>query len=281
MVKVKANLQYVKKRGFSLETNGTKISVKLLVMITFLVMVTMNILANFLPLNGQTTGEISDKYSNLFAPAGYTFIIWGLIYILLAGYTVYQLGFFQKENKNHSLLNKIGVYFSISSISNALWVLAWHYDKIGYSVILMVVILLCLVQINRMTSNEILSPTEKLFIRLPFSVYFGWITVATIANITTFLVSIDWNGFGIYNGVWMILILLLGVVIGSRTMSSNRDILYGLVLVWAYIGILVKHISANGYNAQYPFIIVMVVSCILFLLFELIFLFKFNRVELE
>lgn len=240
----------------------------------------MNILANVLPINGITTGEVSDKYSNLFAPAGYTFAIWGLIYILLAGYTVYQLGIFQKVNENYILLNKIGVYFSISSIANVLWILSWHFDKIGYSVILMVVILLCLIQINRMTSNEILSPIEKLFIRLPFSIYFGWITVASIANITTYLVSIGWSGFGISEVVWTILILLVGVIIGTITMLTNRDVAYGLVFVWAYLGILVKHVSVNGYNGEYLSIIVMTASCILFLIVELLYLFKANRIEL-
>ncbi|WP_438318111.1 tryptophan-rich sensory protein [Sporosarcina sp. FA9] len=263
-----------------MEKNDTKTSIKLMVMITYLIMVTMNVLANVIPINGITTGEVSDKYSNLFAPAGYTFIIWGLIYILLAGYTVYQLGIFQYVNKNYLLLNKIGVYFSISSIANTLWILSWHFDKIGYSVILMVVILLCLIQINRITSNEILSKAEKLFIRLPFSVYFGWITVALIANITTYLVSIGWGGFGISEEAWTILILLVGVIIGTITMLSNRDVAYGLVFVWAYIGILEKHVSVNGYNGQYPSIIVMVASCILFLIVELLYLFKANRIEL-
>ena len=235
-------------------------------------MVAMNALANIQPINGQTTGEISDKYANLFAPAGYAFSIWGLIYLLVAGYILFQLGVFQKNKQNQPLLNKIGVYFSISSIANATWILCWHYEKIGLSMLLMIVILLCLIRINQLIFNAQLSTKEKLLVRLPFSVYFGWITIATIANVTTYLVSINWNGFGLSDQIWMILILLVGVVIGSLTMLKYQGFAYGLVLIWAYVGILVKHLSASGFDKEYPSVIFMIASCLLFLGIELFYL---------
>lgn len=245
---------------------------KSLVAISFLGMVTVNALANILPINGQSTGEVSDKFGNLFAPAGYTFSIWGFIYILLASYTLYQFGLFQKSGFSQKLLTKIGVYFIISSIANIAWILCWHYEKIGFSLIMMIIILLCLLKINQHIFIATLTQREKLFVRLPFSIYFGWITIATIANVTTYLVSIGWSGFGISEQIWVILILLVGVIIGSLTMLRYQDMAYGLVVVWAYIGILVKHNSASGFHNEFPTVIFMIASCLLFLVIELFYL---------
>lgn len=255
--------------------SNVKNSTKAIVTTTFLLMVTVNALANILPINGQGTGQVSDFYPNLFAPAGITFIIWGLIYLLLAGFTLYVLGLFRDSNAKAELLNKIGILFSVSSLANALWIFSWHYHHIGLSVLLMIVILVCLIIINRNMRGEILTTKEKLIIRLPFSVYFGWITVATIANITTFLVSINWNGFGISEMIWAIIIIIVGMMIGLATMIKNRDIAYGIVLIWAYIGILIKHTSQDGFSGQYPAIIITVIICILLFAFaELYFLFS-------
>lgn len=247
-----------------MKNSNSKAYIKVLVTITYIAMVVVNALANIIPINGQNTGEVSDSYPNLFAPAGYTFSIWGLIYLLLGAYTLYQLGFFGNKN-NHmidSLLNKIGFYFSVSSIANVFWIFAWHYDFIGVSLSLMIIILISLIIINRILKQEEIKTREKLFIRLPFSVYFGWITVATIANVTTWLVSINWNGFGISEVAWTVIVLLVGIIIGILTLLDNNDVNYGLVIIWAYVGILVKHISRDGFAGQYPAIIITTSICI-------------------
>jgi hypothetical protein len=230
-------------------------------------MVIVNILANILPINGVTTGQVSDSYSNLFAPAGITFAIWGLIYLLLAGYTLYQLGFFQKDVfvAKVNLLEKIGIYFSISSVANAAWIFSWHYYLIPVSMLLMAVILVCLVLINMTINNEWLSTREKIFIRLPFSVYFGWITVAAIANAVVLLVSLGWYGLGISEPIWAVIIISIGVVIGIAAMLNNKDTAYGLVFIWAYAGILIKHLSESGFSGQYPAVIITVIACIVLL----------------
>ena len=88
--------------------------------------------------------------------------------------------------------------------------------------------------------------------RLPFSVYFGWITVATVANITVWLVSIEWSGLGLPDQIWAVLIIAVAAAIGTVTMLRNRDLAYGLVLVWAFVGILIKHTSQTGFGGQYP-----------------------------
>ena len=258
----------VEEEEMKMETKmGMKLSeapIKIVVVVTYLVMIVVNALANILPINGIDTGAVSDSYPNLFAPAGLTFSIWGVIYLLLAGHTLYQFGLFQgdKSKVKTELLKKVGIVFSASSVVNAAWIFSWHYGMIGLSVILMLVLLLSLIYINQTILKEKLDQKEKLFIRLPFSVYFGWITVATIANITTLLVDIGWNGFGISESVWTILIILIGLAIGAITMIRNHDIAYGLVIIWAYAGILIKHMSEDGFAGQYSGIITTVIASI-------------------
>ena len=244
------------------------ILIKIVVAVTFLAMVITNSLANILPINNVTTGQISDSFPNLFAPAGLTFSIWGLIYLLLAGYTHYHVGFFRDSRDSHrtELLNRIGILFSVSSIANTVWVLAWHNYMVPLSLLLIVVILVCLILINQLTLKERLTGRDYLFIGLPFSIYFGWITIATIANVTVLLVSIGWEGLGLAETTWTVVVLAVGLIIATATMIKNRDIAYGLVIVWAYAGILLRHISPEGFAGQYPTVIATVLICIALLL---------------
>ena len=248
--------------------------IRIVVLVTFLAMIAVNALANILPINGVTTGQISDSYPNLFAPAGLTFAIWGLIYALLGGYTLYQLEIFQGNSNtiNTKLLDNIGMLFSISSIANAVWIFSWHYGLIPLSIVLMLVILVCLILINQNINTEHLSKREYFFIRLPFSVYFGWITVATIANATVLLVSLGWKGFGLAEEIWAVIIIFVGFLIGATTMLKNRDLAYGLVIVWAYAGILLKHVLAEGFGGQYFAVIATTTICIFLLLVASIYL---------
>jgi hypothetical protein len=138
----------------------------------------------------------------------------------------------------------------------------------------MLIILDCLIFINYLIKNEKLTVKEKLFINVPFSVYFGWITVATIANATTLLVSIGWDGFGISEPTWAVIIIMAGMLIGTLTMIINKDIAYGLVMLWAYAGIYIKHTSESGFDGQYPAVIYTVIACmIIFILSEVYLLY--------
>ena len=237
-----------------------KTSVKALVGLTYVAMIAVNVLANALPINGRTTGAVSDAYPNLFAPAGVTFAIWGLIYLLLGAHVLYQFGLFHVsddkgavgESRRVSLLERVGVLFSLSSIANVAWILSWHYDLILVSTLLLATMLVLLILITRTILTADLTPRDRIFIRLPFSVYFGWITVATIANITVWLVSIGWGGGGIAESTWAVVIIAVGAVIGTAVILRDRDIAYGLVLVWAYLGIWIKHTSNTGFQGAYP-----------------------------
>ncbi|MCX6793384.1 MAG: tryptophan-rich sensory protein [Candidatus Falkowbacteria bacterium] len=239
--------------------------IKVFAAIAYIAMVVVNFLANALPINNRSTGAISDAYPNLFAPAGLTFSIWGLIYLLLAGYVVYQ--FIKKDHKSKELFSKINPLFIASSIANISWIFSWHYDFIGLSVVIMAVLLILLIKIADIIRRQEFTSTEKLFVWAPFSIYFGWITVATIANITVFLVSLGWNGFGVADFIWTSIILLVGALIGILRMRHDKNIAYGLVLVWAYSGILLKHLSSDGFSGQYPSIIITVVVCLVSFIF--------------
>ncbi len=248
-----------------------KISTKILTLFAYISMVLVNYLAISLPLAGRDTGAISDSYPNLFAPAGYTFSIWGIIYTLLGSYVIYQ--FSQTKNKLIFSINKI---FIVNAFLNALWIFAWHYDFIGFSVLIMLGLLFTLIKIADVLNKSVISKKEAWFVRLPFGVYFGWITVATIANIATFLVSVGWNGFGLAESFWTIIVLLTGVLIGVLRMWRDRIPAYGMVLVWAYGGILSKHLSSNGFAGAYKDVISTVVICML-IIFTSTVLISFKR----
>ncbi len=240
--------------------------VSLLVAATYLVMVTVNGLANGLPINGVRTGEVSDAYPNLFAPAGYAFSIWGVIYTLLLLHVLYQFGVFRTDRADTALLDRVGRYFAISSLANAGWILAWHYDLIGLSVLLMLVILVSLGVIVQTIRAASLSTRDTWLVAVPFSVYFGWITVATVANVTVFLVSLGWDGFGLAESTWAVIILLVAAAIGTAAMLRNNDLAYGAVLLWAFTAILVKHQSADGFAGDYPQVTATAAACLVIFL---------------
>ena len=255
--------------------------VNIVVIATFLAMVVVNALATALPINGITTGDVSDSFPNLFAPTGLTFSIWGLIYLLLAAYTLYQFGLFQQDKgaSKAGLFTRIGVLFSISSVANALWIFAWHYYSIALSLLLMLVLLVCLIMINLALDKEQLSSSDKFFIRLPFAVYLGWITVATVANVTSLLVYSGWNAFGIDEQVWTVIIIAVGLIIGAATTLRFRSYAYGLVIIWAYLGIWIKHTAESGFNGQYPVVIAtVIISIVIMIAVEAYLLFKRSNV---
>jgi hypothetical protein len=250
----------------------------ILVTITFIIMVTVNALANILPIAGVTTGEVSDSFPNLFAPAGITFSIWGVIYLLLGLYTLYQLGLFQKESAtDRELLTRVGNLFAFSSLINSNWIFCWHFNVIFLSVILMLLILLSLMTIHLVLRKIPMTRKEWFFIKLPFSIYFGWITVATIANITALLVTMGFSGWGLSEPVWTSTLIIIGTLIFMTTAILARDIPYVATLIWAYAGILIKHNSASGFNKAYPVVIITVQASLVILAATLVLILFMKR----
>jgi len=191
-------------------------------------------------LNGRTTGQVSDLYPTLVTPAGYVFAIWGVIYILLLAFVTYQA---LPSKKDKPFQKQIGALFILSSLLNCVWLFLWQYNFITESVIVMFALLATLIAIYlRLNIGKTKIPLkEKLLIHLPFSVYLGWITVASIADVAATLVSYNWNGFGISPSTWAILVVAVALLITMLMLATRKDVAYALVIIWALVGIGVNH----------------------------------------
>jgi hypothetical protein len=192
---------------------------QILVVLATLATIGVNALASALPLNGQTTGEISDRFDVFFVPAGYVFSIWGLIYLGLLAYSVYQ------------------------AAANIAWIFLWHYEFFPLSVVAMLTLLglLIAIYLRLDIGRAKVAPAMKWLVHVPFSLYLGWITVATIANITSVLYFLEWNGWGISPEAWTLIMLAAAVAIGGAVSLTRGDVAYAAVLIWAFAGIAVKH----------------------------------------
>ncbi|WP_394175760.1 TspO/MBR family protein [Guptibacillus hwajinpoensis] len=204
----------------------------------YLLVVTVNGLANSLPLNGQTTGEISNKLNVLFTPAGYVFSIWGLIYILLGIWVIRQ---FPASRRKLPIYQETSGLFVLSSLLNTLWIFMWHYEFFGISVIVMLLLLITLIRLYVSVKTAGASFLDL----LPFSVYLGWISVATIANISYYLTYVNWDGFGISDSIWTVLLLLVATILALVFLKNEDDWVYPLVFVWAFVGIGIKNQNAD------------------------------------
>ncbi len=196
----------------------------------FAVMIVMNYLANALPLNGKTTGALSDSFPNLFVPAGLTFSIWGVIYLLLLVFCVTQF-----TSSNQAVISRIGWLFAVSCFFNALWIVAWHYERLPLSLILMLGLLVSLIWIN-----IIVKDLPYGLIKAAFGIYMGWICIATIANVTALLVTYNWNGFGLSGETWTVIMIIVGALITVMALWWLDNPFIGLSVVWAFAGIMIK-----------------------------------------
>ncbi len=213
-----------------------------------ILMIGVNVLANALPLNGQTTGAISDRFPIYFVPAGYVFSIWGLIYLAVVGFTVYQALPSQRENPR---LRRVGYLYALSSVLNIFWLFFWHYNVFPATLVVMAGLLATLIAIYVRLGIGItpVKTAEKWLVNVPFSIYLGWITVATIANASQVLFYLNWNGWGIPGQLWAVIMILATIVLALLMTLFRRDIAYLLVLIWALAGIGVKQLSAPAVSA--------------------------------
>jgi benzodiazapine receptor len=216
-----------------------KKSLKWLNVIGLAAVLIINGLAQWLPINGKTTGELSAKYPVLITPAPYAFSIWSLIYLLLIGFVFYQ---FTKRAANNKNVQNIGPWFLVSCLLNVAWILVWHYEKLLSSMFVMIALLLSLITIYLAIrlSKQAATLGESLFVRLPFSVYLGWISTATIVNVSVVLYAADWNGFGLSDIVWTVILLVIASLLALAIGFSYKDAAYILVFVWSFIAIAVK-----------------------------------------
>ena len=198
--------------------------------------IVVNGLANALPINGQQTGEVSDRFDVYFTPAGYTFSIWGLIYLSLVVFAVYQL---LPSQRNRDLVQRIRVPFWISSVANMAWLVSWHYEYFGTTLVVMLTLLASLVWATRIlfTSGPAVDAFERWCLRAPFSIYLGWITVATIANLTVVLEAKGLRPGNVDAQEWAVAMAIVGGVVALAVGWIRRDMAYLGVILWAYVGI--------------------------------------------
>lgn len=207
--------------------------------VTVLVALTVNTLASTLPLNGQTTGEISDRLAAYFVPAGYVFAIWFFIFVGWLVFAVYQ---FLPAQKKSPRLQRLGYWFAASNLVNAVWLFTWHYNLFGLSVLVMLALLgLLIVSYLKLDVNRASAKGGEWWsVDLPFSLYLGWITVATVANVTSWLYAIEWTGWGIPAPVWASIMIVVASLVGLAMALTRRDAVYLGVLAWSFAGIAVK-----------------------------------------
>lgn len=201
--------------------------------------ITVNALANSLPINDLTTGEVAALYPNWFTPAGITFSIWIVIYIFLAGYCIFPF-----IVSIHKKAMSISHLFVLSCFLNCSWIFAWHYLLIEVSVIIMLLLLvtLCIIY-QRINQSPPATEREKWMVYKPFSIYLAWISVATVANVTAFLVHYNFSPPSPeYWAITMVIAILLIVYFINR---KYHDIAFSLVVVWALIGIIIKRTDAE------------------------------------
>jgi benzodiazapine receptor len=240
--------------------------------IAYAVTLAVNGLAGTTVLNDRTTAQVSDLYSNPFTPAGYVFAIWGIIYALLGAFVVYQA---LPKQKDKPFQKQIGALFILSSIFNVVWLFLWQYDFIIVSVVLMFGLLATLIAIYLRLGIGIGKSTapriEKLCIHLPFSVYFGWISVASIANVAAALVSSGWDGGGLSAQTWTVIAMGIALIVTLIVIVARRDVAYSLVAVWALAGLVLKQNSDPfvALIAQETIVIILVVLALSLLSWKL------------
>jgi len=210
--------------------------IRILNVVSLLATITVNALANILPINNLQTGAVSDSFGALFTPAGYVFAIWGVIYLTLAVFAVYQVLPAQKDNAR---LDRVGIWFILANLFNGGWIFAWHYLEFPISMLLMLGLLVSLIVIYlRLGIGKTkVSLNERWLVDMPFSIYLGWISVATIANASVVLLDLNWDGFGLSETIWTVIVLVVGVILGLIMTLKRSEVFYTLVLIWAFIGI--------------------------------------------
>jgi hypothetical protein len=240
---------------------------QIMVIVTIAATIVVNVLADALPINGLGTGQISDMFKVYFVPAGYVFSIWGLIYLGLIAFAIFQAMPSQRENPR---LRSTGWWICLGGLANIAWIFLWHYEMFALTVVAMLVLLgTLIVTYLRLGNGRIqVSTGERYTTQLTFSIYLGWITVATVANITSLLYYLNWNAFGISSVIWMGIVLLAVFIIAGLMNFTRRDVAYCGVILWALAGIAVKFagVPAVAIPTWITFILIAVTLVVAFLL---------------
>lgn len=210
--------------------------------VLFAATIVVNAMANALPINGLNTGEVSALYPNLFVPAGFTFSIWGVIYLFLLGYVILSgivLWKFEDDEPALQHVRSIALPFLITCVLNAAWIFSWHYLQTVFSLIIMLWLLRTLMAVytKMQKHRSVITGVYFLVLYVPFVIYLAWISVATIANATALLVNIQWNGFGINEWIWSCSMIAVAFLLTAWFTYRQGELSFGLVTAWAFFGI--------------------------------------------
>ena len=208
-----------------------------LIILSLILSLVVNFLANALPLNDLMTGEISDQFPILFVPDGYVFSIWGLIYLALVAFAIYTV---TPKGRADARIDGIAGWFVAANLFNAVWIFLWHYLQFPLTLVAMAGLLVSLlaIYIKLRIGLEKRSLTDRLLVELPFSIYLGWITVATVANVSQVLyANLGWRGSPLSEPIWAVVMLVVAALLGGLMIFLRKEVAYPLVLVWAFVGI--------------------------------------------
>ena len=230
--------------------------------IAFIFMLIINFVAIAIPLNGLSTGEVADLYPNFFIPAGLTFGIWSIIYGFLFVFLILAC-----NRRNDLIVARILPYFTLTSILNLSWIIAWHYLMVGVSVVIMLGLLLVLIIIFKIIQSD---KSEDLkinaWINISMTIYLAWISVATIANISAFLVSLNWRGGIMSEQIWTLIMMSVAALLAIGITSKFNVPYFSLVVIWAILGIFLR-----WYESDFTIVVYGSVFLIIIMMIHLIY----------
>lgn len=243
---------------------------RLLVILSFFSCIIVHMLSPSLPVFSLSTGQVSAYYPNYFTPADYSFYIWTAIFFLMAAFTVYQYKMPDIILSNVSL-TLVRICFIVYGVFNVIWLLSWYFYFIAFSAMTLFLITVFLGYICRVIYKSDLSTKDRLFIKIPFSVLYGWMGMTTVMNIVILMESIRWKNCIIPHFLWVLIWFVAVAIAAAIQIFMNKDMAYGLTFIWGYIGILVRH-SLNGAENQIQYAIPVLIGCIIILTLSVIYI---------
>lgn len=240
---------------------------KIAVVVATLVTITINLLSNVVPYNNKTTAQVSDSFAVYFVPAGYVFAIWGIIYLGIIAYAFYQFKFAKQENADQ--MSEIASWYLISCLANSIWLFLWHYEYIVATIFMMALLLISLIGIYlEIKKVKVQDKKFSWMVKIPFSIYLGWITVATVANAAAVIFVLGYDG-GNYATWWTVGMMGVAALLAVIMILRERNYAYPMVIIWAIIGIAVKfNLVSNIVWAVVVYVAIIVITMLLSLVLK-------------
>ncbi len=230
-------------------------ALKIVNTVFFAAMIIITVLANVIPIGMGTAADIPGKYPSLFVPAPFTFAITGVIYLLMALFILYQWGLLGSRYASERDTERIGIWFAFSCAMNIGRILSLNGNLIALSFVFTVGLLTSLAVIGRKINRNERTGLGYIAVNVGFDAYLGWAIAASAVNAGMLLVSLGWDGFGMSETVWTSISLVTVAVVGSLPLLIGRKWFTSFALIWAYAGLLARHVGMTGFAGEYPTII--------------------------